>query len=138
MAGRFLLIEFDDEASAERLRAQIDSASRAGKKFRVVGMFSRPGPTFCRCGNWVTQRGRTSTPQKRGRKFGWQVCLQCKKPVPVMSFLTNLVKPVDIIDPPVYDIQGKQLSFYTYGLTAVSLATPDWKANADISAVQRF
>ena len=120
MAGRFLLIEFDDEESANALRAKIEDASKRGKRFRVVGMFSRPGPTFCRCGNWVTQRGRTSTPTKRGEKFGWSVCLQCRKPVPVMGFLKNLVRPVDIINPPVYDIQGKQLGFYTYGLTAVT------------------
>lgn len=120
MAGRFLLIEFDDEESANALRAKIEDASRRGKRFRIVGMFARPGPTFCRCGNWVTQRGRPSTPTKRGEKFGWSVCLQCRKPVPVMGFLKNLVQPVDIIKPPVYDIQGKQLSFYTYGLTAVT------------------
>jgi hypothetical protein len=122
MAGRYLLIEFDDEASAERLRAQINQATRNGKGFRVVGLFARPGPTFCRCGNWENIKGRPYTPQKRGARFGWQVCLVCRKPVPVMSFLVNLVKPVDIIKPPSYDIQGKQLGFYTYGLTAVSKA----------------
>ena len=121
MAGRYLLIEFDDEAAAERLRAQINTATRAGKKFRVVGLFSRPGPIFCRCGNWESSRGRPFTPQQRGRKFGWQVCLVCKKPVPTMTFLVNLVRPVDIIDPPLYDIQGKQLGFYHYGLSAPTL-----------------
>lgn len=122
MAGRFLLIEFDDEESANALRAKIEDASRRGKKFRVVGMFSRPGPNFCRCGNWTTQRGAPHTPNKRGQKFGWQVCLKCKRPVPVMSFLRNLIEPKDIISAPSYDILGKKLTFYTYGLTAVTRA----------------
>lgn len=125
MAGRYLLIEFDDEASAERLRAQINQATRAGKKFRVVGLFSRPGPNFCGCGTWTTERGRPST-TKVGKKFGWQVCTVCKKPAPVMSFLRNMLKPVDIIDPPVYSIgmpgrPAQDLQFHFYGIGAPTI-----------------
>jgi len=125
MAGRYLLIEFDDEAAAERLRAQINQATQAGKRFRVVGFFSRPGPDFCKCGTWVTERGQPAT-TKIGRKFGWVVCTVCKKPAPVMSFLRNLLKPVDIIDPPLYSIgraghAPQPMGFYTVGLSAPSL-----------------
>lgn len=120
MAGRYLLIECDDEAQATSLRAQIDNASRKGKGFRVVGLFARPGPVFCRCGKWQTTRATTST-LKRGKKYGWMVCTECKKPAPSMGFLFNLIRPVDIINPPRYDIANQQLGFYTAGLSAVSL-----------------
>lgn len=120
MAGRYLLIEFDDEATATILRAQIDNATRKGKGFRVVGLFARPGPTFCRCGKWVTTRTENAT-TKRGAKFGWSVCTLCKKPAPTMGFLRNLIRPVDIINPPRYDIVNRSLGFYTYGLSAVTL-----------------
>lgn len=120
MAGRYLLIEFDDAAQADTLRAQIDNATRKGKKFRVVGMFSRPGPKFCRCGTWTTERGKIAT-TKRGAKFGWMVCTVCKLPAPVMSHLRNLVRPHDIIEPPKYDTKHK-VGFYCYGLDLPPLA----------------
>jgi len=118
MAGRFLLIEFDDEQSASRLRAQIDKASMSGKRFRVIGLFSRPGPKFCKCETWESNRGSKST-IKIGAKFGWAVCTTCKLPAPSMSFLRNLIKPHDIIDPPKYDTKHK-VGFYCYGLTLTS------------------
>ena len=126
MAGRYLLIEFDDAATADALRAQIDKATRNGKKYRVVGLFSRPGPNFCRCGTWTTERGKPAT-TKRGPKFGWYVCTTCMLPIPAMSFLKNLLAPKDIISPPRYDILKKSLSFYHYGLTAQSLYIPEEK-----------
>lgn len=116
MAGRFLLIEFDDEASANALRAQIDNATRKGKRFRVIGLYSRPGPTFCRCGKWINSKTQKST-LKRGQKFGWEVCTVCKKPAPIMSFLKNLLKPEEIIDPPLTEVDNRSLMFYNYGLS---------------------
>lgn len=125
MAGRYLLIEFDDAAQADALRAKIDAASKAGKEYRAVGLFAKPGPTFCGCGNWESARGKPSVTQRIGRKFGWVVCTQCKLPVPSLQFLFNLIKPRDIINPPKADILKKKLGFYTYGLSAQSLANFD-------------
>lgn len=124
MAGRYLLIEFDDEATASHLREQIDVASRKGKGYRVVGLFARPG-NFCKCGAAWVNGARQQAQTKRGAKYGWQVCLNCKRPVPVMSFLKNLIKPSDIISAPSYDIvnhlgKPQAMGFYTHGLTAVS------------------
>lgn len=119
MAGRYLLIEFEDEASASTLRAQIDKASQAGKPFRVIGLFAKPGPTFCRCGKWTTDRsGAAKT--KVGKKFGWVLCTDCKKPAPIISFLRNLIKPEEIIRPQSHKaLDGKtDLMFYPYGLSA--------------------
>lgn len=70
--GRYLLIEFDDNDSADRMRAQIDTAHANGKQFRVVGMFSRPS-TLCDCS---TRSGKSV----RGAKFGWWLCTECRKP----------------------------------------------------------
>lgn len=123
MAGRYLLIEFDDEAAATLLRERIDNATRNGKRYRVVGLFARPS-NFCRCGTWTTDRGRVAT-TKRGRRLGWTVCTVCKKPAPLMSFLRNLIRPEDIISPTKHDIVDTNqkpltVGFYTYGLDATA------------------
>ncbi len=100
MGARYLLIEFDDEAAASRLRAQIDNATLSGKKFRVVGLFAQPSnPCQCDSRKHVSGRGDNST-LKRGKKFGWWVCMICKRPTSIMSGLVNLIKPRDIINPP--------------------------------------
>ena len=119
MAGRYLLIEFDDETQASRLREQIDNASLAGKSFRVVGLFVKPGPKFCRCGTWISGRGTKAT-TKYGRKFGWMVCTTCKRPAPIISFLRNLVQPEEIIKPNTHQsLDDKMnLQFYPMGLSA--------------------
>ncbi len=123
MGARYLLIEFDDEASATRLREQIDAATRKGKKYRVVGLFARPRG-FCRCGTWTTSRAVNST-LKRGAKFGWSVCTTCKKPAPSMGFLRNLIKHNEVIDPVVDDVHNdlehthRRYQFHTIGLTAI-------------------
>lgn len=113
MASRYLLIEFDDEHSATRLREQIDNASRKGKGFRVVGLFAKPQAPYCECAREVTTRQRAST-LKRGMKFGWYVCTVCKRPSSGISFLFNLVKPEEIINPP----KWKGLIHYFSGIGA--------------------
>lgn len=117
MAGRYLLIEFDDEASATHLREQIDAATRRGKRFRVIGLFAKPGPHFCGCGTWISTRGQAATIHM-GRKFGWMVCSTCGKPAPIISAIRNLIKPEEIINPPKVDIlDTKGLVFYPYSLS---------------------
>lgn len=123
MGARYLLIEFDDEASSSRLREQIDAATRKGRKYRVVGVFARP-TTFCRCGTWTTERAANST-LKRGAKFGWSVCKTCGKPGPTMGFLRNLMKESDVIDPVINDVYNDKegshtrQSFFSVGLTLI-------------------
>jgi len=130
MAGRFLLIEFDDDTSATLLREQINAATRKGRRFRVVGMFARPD-NFCSCDIrvWTTIKGKGEAKTKRGAKFGWLVCTSCKRPIPMMSFLKNLIAPEDIIKAPRYDIVNNDskkttsVGFYTYGLNAQALSS---------------
>ena len=100
MASRYLIIEFDEEASATKLKAQIDAATRAGKKFRVVGLFAKP-TNYCQCDPTLHVTTKThETILKRGKKFGWWVCTICKRPSSYLGGLQNLLKPRDIIDPP--------------------------------------
>lgn len=71
---RYLLIEFDDNDSADRLRAQIDAANRG---FRVVGMFSKASK-LCECSTRSDQ-------SVRGAKFGWRLCPECRRPKSAVS-----------------------------------------------------
>lgn len=126
MAARYVLLEFDDEAQASALCAQINAASRSGKGFRVIGLFARPSSPFCRCGTWTTERGTNST-LKRGGKFGWLVCLTCRRPAPMMDFLRNLIKPEDVINAPTYEVAAKgkrpqQLQFHPVGIGLPTIA----------------
>ena len=98
MASRYLLIEFEDEASALKLKSQIENATRAGKRFRVVGLFAKPQAPYCACppDTQVTTKTQASR-LKRGKKFGWWVCTVCKRPAQNNASLVNLMKPRDII-----------------------------------------
>lgn len=79
--ARYLLIEVDSNATAERLRAQIDAASEA-KGMRVVGMFTR-ATQLCECDPSTYQRSiGNSIVTVRGAKFGWHLCPECLKPRP--------------------------------------------------------
>jgi hypothetical protein len=69
---RYLLIELDSNDSADRMRAQIDTAEAAGKGMRVVAMFSKPA-ALCEC----QVRSKKSA---RGAKFGWWLCPECRRP----------------------------------------------------------
>lgn len=102
MASRYLLIEFDSEEAANKLRDQIDAATRAGKRFRVIGLFAKPTPPYCQCKKEVTTKANRSS-LRRGKKFGWWVCVECRRPSSSISGLVNLIKPRDIIDPQMYD-----------------------------------
>lgn len=100
MAGRYLLIEFDDEAAASSLRAQIDAATNKGKRFRVVGLFARPG-TACIC--IITQGQRAKDMVKRGGKFGWWLCQICGKPKLGNHQLKNLIIPPEVNSPATFE-----------------------------------
>lgn len=71
---RYLLVEFDSNDAADRMRAQIDAAEAKGKGFRVIGMFSKTAK-LCDCE--VRQKGSI-----RGSKLGWWLCPTCHKPKP--------------------------------------------------------
>lgn len=72
MMGRYLLVEFDDNDSADRMRAQIDAAEAKGKSFRVIGLWAKPSK-LCDC---LVKSGKSI----RGSKLGWYVCPTCRRP----------------------------------------------------------
>lgn len=121
MPSRYLLVEFDDEESALSLKEKIDATQ--GKKFRVVGLFAKP-TSYCQCGvdTWTTTKANPAT-TKRGRKFGWWVCTQCKRPAASISGLVNLIAPDDIINPQTFDLGKGPLHFVIEALSARS-----WRA----------
>lgn len=121
MGSRYMLIEFDDEASALKLKEQIDDRSRAGRPLRVVGLFAKP-TRFCECGieGWTTTSRQPST-TKRGRKFGWWVCTKCKRPTASESGLVNLIAPGDIINPVTFDLKNGVGSLINYVLALSSV-----------------
>src|SRR6478609_11956849 len=96
MPARYLLIEFDDAAQADALRAQIDTATRKGKAFRVVGLFARPGK-LCQC--YRSTKDYKEWGIQRGGKLGWFVCPTCKRPTVQNQGLRNLLARADIIAP---------------------------------------
>lgn len=69
---RYLLVEFDSNDAADRMRAQIDAAEANGKAFRVIGMFSKTAKV-CEC-------EIRSDKSVRGSKLGWWLCPTCHKP----------------------------------------------------------
>lgn len=97
MAARYLLIEFDDEASSTHLREQIDNATQKGRKFRIVGLFGRPNDKTCQCSFTKGERSRDRI--ARGGKLGWWVCTTCKLPRLGDHQLLNLLSVLDILKP---------------------------------------
>ena len=117
MASRYVLLEFDNAEQADKLREQVDRATRAGKSYRVVGYFAKPQAPYCGCGKETETRNSPST-LKRGKKFGWWVCTECKRPAASISGLVNLMFPSDIIKPAAFAYGLNRLMFYFYTLSA--------------------
>jgi hypothetical protein len=119
VASRYLLLEFDDAAQAEKLMQQINARTREGKAYRVIGLFAKPQAPYCGCGREVTTRSNEST-LKRGMKFGWWVCTVCKRPAASISGLRNLINPDDIIEPSTFMYGVQRLMFYFISISAPS------------------
>lgn len=88
MGSRYLVIEFDDESSADALRAQINAATAKGKRFRVLGLFAKPGK-LCTCK--ITTANFKNWPMYLGTRFGWWMCGECKRPRTTSHQLRNLL-----------------------------------------------
>lgn len=97
--AKFVLLQFDDDAQADRLvqalqewpeaidiSGQVTAAEPewyhiVGVKLR--GVFKKP-TKFCECKS-LKNRGFS-----RGKKYGWWVCSQCKKPTIAWSRLEGI------------------------------------------------
>jgi hypothetical protein len=76
--AKYILIEFDDDATADALCAQINTATAKGKKFRLVGIFAKPPKARCTCGPLNTERIKRGK-IRRHKKLGFFYCTDCKK-----------------------------------------------------------
>lgn len=91
--ARYLVLEFIDNDQAEAFLQKIDEQTKAGRGYRVVGMFSPPKLFACQCpissgtGNALYR----SPKAERGARFGWWVCGKCGKPRPGGHQLNNLL-----------------------------------------------
>lgn len=74
MAGRFLILEFDDPDSAASLAQNKIMAEQLG--FKPYAMFILP-KRFCECPDRSRQHAAN---WKRGSRTGLQVCAVCKRP----------------------------------------------------------
>lgn len=94
--SQYLVIEFDDEAQASALRAQIDNATRKGKSYRVVGLFGKPGKT-CDC--YRDTANSKTWDIRRGSKKGWWICGKCRRAIVSNHTLINQISRDEVISP---------------------------------------
>ena len=100
--GKYILLEFDNDDQANALCAQINTATAAGKAFRLVGIFKRPGRT-CKCPR-VRNTYKAKEMAKLGKKYGWWVCSDCHLPRLGGHQLVNMLAPREVLAP--YDRHG--------------------------------
>lgn len=83
--ARVVMVEFQDNKEAERFVERLTQDQLKGKGRRAIGLI--PTPTqFCECDPATRKCGRTT-------KFGWWVCLECKKAQPGWQSPVNLLQP---------------------------------------------
>lgn len=74
MAGRYVLIEFDDRLAAD---AFVQNDNLAGQlEYRRRGFFVSPNK-FCQCPDKRRQNAKNWV---RGKRTGLQLCIVCRKP----------------------------------------------------------
>jgi len=84
--ARYVLLEFQDDNTAEKF---MDKIALAKGKFRVVGLFVKPR-RWCVC---TPASGYHKNQIVRGVKYGWWVCIVCKRPRKGGHQLTNILPP---------------------------------------------
>ena len=94
--SRYVLVEFEDDEAAEKLRKMIDAQTAAGKRYRVAGIFARP-KGVCQC---PRVEGYHKALVVRGRRFGWNTCVACKKAKPGAHRPNNLLSIGELLRMP--------------------------------------
>jgi len=67
--ARYLLVRVDDKDKSETIRARLDGVEGV----KTVGAYAIP-TDFCTC------RQGLNAKSKRGKRYGWSICLECRKP----------------------------------------------------------
>lgn len=87
--AKYLVIEFDNDETCDKLKQTIDQATSSGKAYRAVGEFKKP-TSWCGC---PRPAGYYKNEIARGGRFGWWVHRECRKPRLGSHQLANLIKP---------------------------------------------
>lgn len=74
MAGRFVILEFDDSSAAEAFTQNSYMPEQLG--YRPIAVYIVP-TKFCECPN---KKRQNAANWKRGKRTGLQVCVTCKRP----------------------------------------------------------
>lgn len=111
--ARYVLVEFEDDADAEKLRRMIDEQTRKGKRYRVAGIFARP-KKVCECPRVTTEYKGTLV--VRGRRFGWNTCVACKRAKPGSHRANNLLAIGELMRMP-----GEPIARYEYRADTVGI-----------------
>lgn len=74
--ARYVLVEFDDDATANEFIKRMHRASKT-KAFRLKGVFKKP-TVFCTCGPIASTQYTTAL--VRGPKTGWMIHVECGLP----------------------------------------------------------
>lgn len=74
MAGRYVILEFEDRDAADAFVANENICEALG--FRPIAMFLKP-KAFCDCQDKSRQDNKN---WRKHSKYGLYVCLKCKKP----------------------------------------------------------
>jgi len=110
----YVLLSFDDDELAKDLVDVILNSPEANQFGKVEGIYKKP-TIFCDRTNTIHGSSRI-TGWTKGQKWGWWVCMVCKKPSPVAAMnLPNEVSGFNLLDRlfPKRDIDfesGKNLS----------------------------
>ena len=83
---RYVVVEFDDDASAQRLVDQISARTARGDGMRIAGLYARP-TKWCTCPFHLLGVKREVV---RGKKYGWWMCTTCKRVRPGTHQLENI------------------------------------------------
>lgn len=74
--ARYVLVEFDDDRTADAFKDKIDKATDAGKNYRVAGIYFRP-TRWCEC---PVSEGYAKNQIALGSKYGLWNCVVCRRP----------------------------------------------------------
>lgn len=74
MAGRYVVLEFDDKDAAQAFLMNEHVPKQMG--FRRIAVYLKP-TAFCRCPDKARQDNRNWV---KNRKYGLSVCIRCRRP----------------------------------------------------------
>ena len=113
--GYLLLVEFDNEDQAQVMIKRFHKATKAGKPFRMLGIFKTPKPEeMCTC--LITSETQRKNEVARGQKYGWYIHKPCGKargPINPLNILPRLMGKVRVSDSWVTQMRAADANIHT-------------------------